>query len=99
MDNPDRVSLKGVHKEWEACDEVRAYYREYRRLFMGQELRCCDPKCLVVTAAMNKTVLKPLLKRMGASLGRQLYTIKMVETERLAVHSDLFLAIKPCVQL
>ncbi|CAE7501865.1 unnamed protein product [Symbiodinium sp. CCMP2592] len=86
----DRVSLTAVHKEWDGCEGVRAYYRNNRRLFRGYEEGCCDPKCVVATAALNKLVLIPLLKRMAASVGRQLYTIKMLETERLAMHFLLF---------
>ncbi|CAE7676432.1 unnamed protein product [Symbiodinium sp. CCMP2456] len=81
-----KISLNGVHHEWEGCEQVRAHFRLRRRLFQNTEPGNFDPKCVVITPALNKHVLKPLLKRMGH--GRQLYSIKMVETERLAVHSD-----------
>lgn len=90
-----KISLHGVHHEWEGCEQVRAHFRLRRRLFQNTEPGNFDPKCLVITAALNKHVLKPLFKRMGHC--RQLYTIKMVETERLAVHSDSFLSYKLCI--
>ncbi|CAE7800409.1 unnamed protein product [Symbiodinium necroappetens] len=72
-----KISLNGVHHEWEGCEQVRAHFRLRRRLFQNTEPGNFDPKCVVITAALNKHVLKPLLKRMGH--GRQLYSIKMVD--------------------
>ena len=77
------VTLEGLHKEWESDQGIRSFFRDHRRLFMGEKPDDFCPKCLVATATRNRDVLMPLMKRMGMA-GGQLFKIAMVEKEFLA---------------
>ena len=89
------VSLVGLAKEWEQDPDVRARFRQNKRLYATiTNPKCFEPVCHVEQAGFNCPVLIPLVHRLrryrAADGSVQLFSIAQVEAENLGdVHRTL----------
>ena len=80
------LSLKGLAEEWDGEQEVRAHFRQHRRLFTSSSGKP-EPVCHVKEAALNKKVLVGIARRMGEHYAQHgsllIFKIGAVEAEIL----------------